>query len=71
MTAALFNQGRIGWSGSRDDKGYREYKLINLVRADVADGPDTVRLTPGLPTIGARWNFGNDSDLAAYCTIGK
>ena len=68
MTAVLHNEGRIRWSGSRDEQGYREYKLVNLVRADPADGPDTIRKTPGLPIAGARWTFGNDNDIAAYCT---
>lgn len=68
MAAELFNQGRIIWSGSRDDKGYREYKLVNIVRADPLDGPSVVRQTPGLPVVGSLWNVGNDSDLIAFCT---
>lgn len=69
MTAVLHNSpGRIGWDGTRDAEGHREYKLRSLVRADVADGPAIVMSTPGLPAIGSFWSVGNETDTWAVCT---
>lgn len=54
----------------RDDEGHRNYTVVHLVRTtdEANDGPQTVLNTPGLPAIGSTWNFGNDSDLYAFCT---
>ncbi len=53
---------------SRDSEGHREYRVTHLVEtSDQDDGPQVVMNTPGLPVIGATWNFGNDSDVWAFC----
>ena len=60
-------KGIISWSGSRDEKGHREYKIVHLVQASVSDGPGNVLVTAGLPLPGAVWFFGIDLDLWAWC----
>jgi hypothetical protein len=65
MTARL--EGRVGWSGGRDDDGYREYTVTHLVEADAADGPAQVLACPGLPAIGSLWSFGSDADSGVWC----
>lgn len=68
MTAAIYNGGRIDWSGDRDDEGHREYSLTMLVVCtDPLDGPAVVMSATGLPAIGDFWIYGNDIDLWAYC----
>lgn len=48
---------------SRDEKGYRTYKLTYLIESDdPADGPLTVLRTPGIALPGAPWIIGNDID---------
>lgn len=60
--------GYRNWSGQRDDKGYREYKLHTRVRSDnVNDGPAVVLQTPGLPQPGDIWAFGSDLDIWVWC----
>ena len=62
------NLGRIDWWKTEDEKGHRDYGIKFLVETDdVDDGPQTVANTPGLPTIGSTWSFGNDNDLWAFC----
>lgn len=64
---AFVNLGRVSWGGSRDDEGYREYKVKFRLRGDDDDGPAQALLTPGLPVYGSTWNFGNDLDDWAWC----
>jgi hypothetical protein len=54
------------------DFGHREYKIEWTIQVtDPAnDGPEVVLTTPGLPTPGSVWNFGNDSDSWAFCQLG-
>ena len=61
--------GRRSWGGSRDEEGHREFTLLTLVVTDdPLDGPSVVmNNTPGLPTPGSIWNFGNDLDMWAFC----
>lgn len=60
--------GRLDWSLDRDQEGHRTYKLLSLVKTnDYSDGPTSVMLASGLPTIGSYWAFGNDSDPYAIC----
>lgn len=60
--------GPIAKGLTRDSEGHRDYMVRHLVRAtDPLDGPETVMNTPGLPQIGALWNFGNDTDVWAFC----
>lgn len=71
MAASIFPQsGRRQWSLSRErERGHRTYKIKHLViTTDSEDGPQTVLDAPGLPQIGAVWNFGNDNDIWAFCT---
>jgi len=66
MTASVF--GRIGWGASFDDQGNREYDIEWLVNTShPEEGPGVVANAVGLPTIGARWEFGLDSDPWAFC----
>lgn len=55
---------------SRDDDGHREYTLRLLVKSNDPqdDGPETVLGTSGLPTVGAAYATGNDSDPWAFCS---
>lgn len=60
------------WAMEADEEGYREYKVIHLVRmSSTRDGPYFASLTPGLPVTGSLWNFGNDVDALAWCTRKK
>ncbi len=60
--------GPVTWSLTRDVDGHREYTVTHRVETDdFDDGPQTVLNTPGLPVIGQVWNFGNDSDVWAFC----
>lgn len=57
------------WSLDVDERGHREYKVVHLVRmSSTRDGPRLAMLTPGLPTVGSIWHFGNDIDSWAWCT---
>lgn len=57
------------WQMDADEEGYREYKVVHLVcMSNTRDGPYLASLTPGLPTTGSVWNFGNDLDSWAWCT---
>lgn len=68
MTAAVHNSGLRVWDGGRDDQGFREFSVTNLVKTtDVMDGPYVVMNAAGLPAIGSIWNFGNDVDTWAFC----
>jgi hypothetical protein len=66
MTCVL-NDGQVVWSGTRDAKGYREYKIKWLVDHAITDGPANVMRTPGLPLPGAMWAFDDDVDPWAWC----
>lgn len=67
MSAFLIGGPRT-WAGARDDDGHREFTVSHIVGVtDMDDGPYTVMLCPGLPQIGAAWNFGNDFDVWAFC----
>lgn len=55
------------WSGERDDDAHRTYKVKQLVKADFADGPNTVMNCPELPQIGDLWLFYDDVDTWAFC----
>ena len=66
MTAVL--QGPLETGMERDQVGHRDYSISWLVITDDPnDGPTTLMATPGLPTIGSPWFFGNDSDPWALC----
>lgn len=68
MAAELILGGRFVWGGERDDEGHRTYTIAHRVKTtDPLDGPNTVMQCPGLPAIGATWNFGNDVDVWAFC----
>jgi len=58
---------RLAWYGDRDVEGHRNFTLVSLVEAATTDGPPTIMACPGLPAIGAVWNFGG-LDLWAFCT---
>ena len=64
--ACILNPRR-SWSMDRDEEGHRTYKITHQVTAAIADGPQRVMCTPGLPMIGSVWMFGNDVDLWAMC----
>lgn len=68
MSASVHNGGLRVWDGVRDDSGFREFGITNLVKTtDVMDGPYVVMNATGLPAIGSIWNFGNDVDTWAFC----
>ena len=65
--------GWTKWSLLTDDDGHREYTIKFLAVSDrerplALDGPARVYMAPGMPTVGARWNYGRDFDLWAFCT---
>lgn len=65
--SASIQGGPVTKSLSRDNNGHREYTVSHRVETDdFDDGPQIVMDTPGLPVIGAVWNFGNDSDVWAF-----
>lgn len=60
-------------SMTRDRKGFRTYKITHQVRLDdyLNEGPLSVLLCPGLPSVGSVWTFGTSSPEAdgfAWCT---
>jgi hypothetical protein len=56
------------WGGERDDEGHRTWHITFVVHTDdPLDGPFSILMTPGLPTTGALWVFGNDVDAWAWC----
>lgn len=59
--------GPISWGVTVDDKGDRDYLIRHQVRALTTDGPYTILNTPGLPVVGAVWNFDGDLDPWAFC----
>lgn len=65
--AAEIIPGQRAWELDRDDEGHRTYKIVHQVRALIADGPQIVMNTPGLPVIGSIWDFDNDLDSWAFC----
>lgn len=69
MTARLMD-GPNKWSGSRDQQGYRTYKVTYRVATDdPRDGPAIVMQTPGLPAPGSTWSIDNDVDDWAFCKL--
>ena len=60
-------KGRANWTGSRDNDGHRTYKVTHHIDAEDGDGPPVIMNTPGLPAIGAPWNFGT-LDGWAFCS---
>ena len=68
MANILDTPRRYTWSGSRDDTGQRTYDLtLRLKVANKDVGPASVMNLAGLPSIGAVWAFGSDSDAWAFC----
>ena len=66
--AATLMEGLVTWGLARNNDGHRDYTVTHRVETDdFNDGPETILGTPGLPVIGAVWNFGNDSDVWAFC----
>jgi hypothetical protein len=65
--------GQRTWSVDRDSRGYKTYRLIQRVKVDdtpgSADGPAVVLAMPGLPIAGGIWDFDNDTDADAFCTL--
>lgn len=59
--------GFRSWRMTRDEAGYREYKLDIQVEGAVTDGPGNVLRTAGLPLPGTPWIVRNDIDLWAWC----
>jgi len=69
MTASVHTNWHRTWNGERNDEGHRTFYMEHLVEVTDPknDGPLTVMNCPGLPAIGAVFNFGNDTDLWAFC----
>lgn len=66
MSATLL--GQVDWSMERSNEGHRDYNITWLVTTDDPnDGPGIISITPGLPSIGSQWAFGNDGDPWALC----
>lgn len=60
--------GRLDWGYRRGEDLHRHYWVKFLVETDLwADGPQVIYNTPGLPTIGSSWLYGNDNDQYAKC----
>lgn len=60
--------GNYVWSMEISDEGHRTYTLNQKVASDSSeDGPATIFFTPGLPQVGAFWDYGNDYDAWAFC----
>jgi hypothetical protein len=68
MSASIHGWLRT-WSGTRNDEGQRQFLVTHIVKTTSADdGPQTVMFTPGLPQVGSFYNFGNDTDVWAFCS---
>lgn len=64
----LLLRGHRTWRMSRDEEGYRTYRIKHLVAVDPLEGPARVLgSTPGLPLPGALWLVDEDVDLWAWC----
>lgn len=63
--------GPLRWEMTRDENGFRHYKIWHRVAASkgqgIADGPYNVLNTPGLPLPGSLWAFDGDFDPYARC----
>lgn len=68
MTASLL--GRLKWEGGTDEEGHRTWEIDWLVEVSDAwnDGPLVALTCPGLPDPSMYWDFGNETDAAAYCS---
>ena len=68
MTASVIGGPKV-WNGSRDQEGYRTYKVTLQVETnDPDDGPAIAMTAPGLYSVGSYYNIGNDADLWAFCS---
>lgn len=68
MSATVRGISVEGRSGSIDKDGVREFELVYLVHTDdKKDGPATVRVAAGIPSIGDTYSAGNESDVYAVC----
>lgn len=67
MTSLL--PGHRTWKGGRNDDGDREYFVEHLVRSSYTDGPANVMQCPGLPEAMDEWQFADDVDVWAFCTL--
>lgn len=66
--AVVYVKGPFAKSLERDDEGHRTYAVKHFVTTDaIQDGPQVVLTAANLPQVGDVWNFGNDSDLWAFC----
>lgn len=60
--------GRIGWSVTTDEDGYRTYTLKSLVQvSSVVLGPANALFAAGAPAVGSIWSFGGDIDSYCWC----
>lgn len=63
--------GRVGWTVTRDDDGFRNYRVVHRVRTLYADGPQAAMNAVGLPLVGSQWGVGwldsNDFDPWVFC----
>ena len=55
MTATYL--GIKSWELTTDDYGFRTYNVTSKVSADPLDTPVNVMMCPGLPQIGAPFNY--------------
>ena len=61
--------GMLEWDMKRDRDGHRDYFIRWLLKTDSPDdGPGTVMNAPELPYVGSYWDYGNESDVWAFCT---
>lgn len=66
MTRTLL--GKLDWGYSRAKDLHRDYWVLLLVETTSdTDGPQLITGTPGLPSIGSAWTWGDDNDPYALC----
>lgn len=68
MTATVRGISVGGRDGGISQSGHRTFTLVyKVVTDDKRDGPATVRVALGIPSIGDTYSAGNDSDTSAVC----
>ena len=66
--AAVLMDGPLSMSLTRDDNGFRTYRLKLLIRlTDTLDGPAIASNAAGLPRPGDAWLVDNDLDVWVWC----
>lgn len=67
---AVIGEAKLrAWRVDSDNRGIVTYKALFIIQTDsTRDGPSLVSRAPGLPLVGAVWNYRGDVDPTVFCT---